>query len=242
LTSKGKAAKGGDQFEFYMDLLSHDILNSHQAVLSYLELIIANPNVDKKSKVLAEKAIGHIRGSTLLIENIKKIVSSRGEDFTAMKPVDLVKNIGRAQVDLQRFYPGKRIRIDHKQLPRVVMVYGGNYVDDLVLNVLVSAIRLNQGDDIRLNFAVEEGVFAGDPAWIIQVEDPDSQLPPFLNGQGVAATYAQDSSLAVKSSGLLSSKMIATNLGGDFDAHAITREPKRKGAVFTITLRRADKP
>jgi light-regulated signal transduction histidine kinase (bacteriophytochrome) len=242
LTSKEKTVKGGGQFEFYMDLLSHDILNSHQAVLSYLELIIANPNVDKKNKVLAEKAIGHIRGSTLLIENIKKIVGSRGEDFKAMKPVDLVKNIERAQVDLQRFYPGKRVRIDHKPLPRVAMVYGSNYVDDLLLNVLVSAVRLNQGDDIHLHLAIEEGVFAGEPAWITRVEDPDSQLPPFLNGQGVAATYAQDSSLAVKSSGLLSSKMIAVNLGGDFDAHAITHEPKRKGAAFIITLRRADQP
>jgi hypothetical protein len=231
LTSKDKAAKRGGQFEFYMDLLSHDILNSHQAVLSYLELIIANPNVDKKNKVLAEKAIGHIRGSTLLIENVKKIMGSRGEDFKAMKPVDL-----------DRFYPGKRVKIDHKPWPRGVIVLGGSYVDDLVLNVFVSAVRINQRDDIDLHLAIEEGVFAGEPAWIARVEDPESQLPPFLKAQGVAATYAQDSSLAVKSSGLLSAKMIATNLGGDFDAHAIGREPKKTGAVFIITLRRADKP
>ncbi len=242
MTSKEKAVKRGGQFEFFMDLISHDILNSHQAVLSYLELIIADPGVDKKNRVLAEKAIGHIRGSTLLIENVKKIMGSRGLDCKATKPVDLAKKMERAQLDLQRFYPGKRVKIDHKPLPRGAMVYGGNYVDDLVLNVLVSAVRLNQGDDIHLHMAIEEGVFAGEPAWIIRVEDPDSQLPPFLNGQGVAATYAQDSSRAVKSSGLLSAKMLASNLGGDFDAHSITHEPKKKGAMFIFTLRRADRP
>ncbi len=241
MTAKQKAGGKDTRLEFLMDLLGHDVLNSHQAVLSYLEMIATIAGGDRKTRMLAEKAIGHIRGSTMLIENVKRITSTRGLDFKTLKPVDLVKAFDKAMPELERFYPGKHIEVDRKSFPRSSMVYGGTYASDLALIMLITAIKLNQGDDIHLRVNIRDEEYAGEPAWVTTLEDPDSILPPFLNGKGVEAAFAQDISVAVKTTGLLSAKMIAQNIGGDFEAHSRSELPKKKGAVFTMTLRRADK-
>lgn len=242
MTSEKESVQIGRQFEFFMDLLGHDLLNSNQAVLSYLELILSNPGADKKTVTMAEKAIAHVRTATILIENVKRIMGTRIVDFHELKAVDLTSAIEKAEADLARFYPDRRIQIDRETWPSTAMVYGSSFVTDLVLNVLVTASRLNPGDDVRMKVALVEDKQNDHSVWVVRVQDEDCQLPPFLDGEGVSATYAQDISLAAKTSGLLSAKMIAANLGGDFEAHAISHEPKRKGAVFTITLRKADQP
>ena len=242
MTSKAKTTSRGTQFEFYMDLLGHDVLNSNQAVLSYLELIMANPGADKKTRALAEKAIAHIRSSTMLVENVKRILGTREIDYRNLKQVDLVKAIERAEVELGRYYPGRRMRLDHKGWPKTAVAFGNTYAADLILISLVTAVRLDVGEDVNMTLSLNEGESEGHPMWMIRIDDPNSQLPPFLDGEGVTATYAQDISLAVRTTGLLSAKMIAKNLGGDFEAHATSHEPKRRGAIFTIALRRADQP
>jgi hypothetical protein len=242
LTPRQNSAQMGPRFEFYMDLLSHDILNSNQAVLSYLELILSAPGLDKKTVAMAEKAIAHVRASTLMIESVKRILGTRIADFRELSPVDLTGVIEKAEADLARFYPGRNIRTEHVAWPRTAMVYGSTFVADLVLSALVTAARLNPGSDVDFRISLVEDKIDQDGIWIVRIEDDDSQLPPFLDGEGVSATYAQDISLAVKTVGLLSAKMIATNLGGDFEAHATSHEPKRRGARFAITLRKADQP
>ena len=242
MTSKEKSPKKGTQFEFYMDLLGHDILNSNQAVLSYLELILASPSADKKTKSFAEKAMIHVRTSTILIENVKRLIGTRNIDFHELTPVDLVKAVEKAEVELARFYPGKTISLAHASKVRSAIVYGDNIATDLILNVLVTAVGLNPGTDIRMTLAITEDKMRGDPVWVVRIEDRNAQLPPFLDGEGVAATYNQDISLAVKTTGMLSAKMIAGNLGGDFEAHPMSHEPKKTGAIFTIALRKVEKP
>ena len=67
-TSFGHAKQ--DQFAFYMDLVGHDILNSNQAALGYIELMLANPGCDSALRAYAEKAFSHVRRSTMLVENV----------------------------------------------------------------------------------------------------------------------------------------------------------------------------
>jgi hypothetical protein len=241
LTAKEKPSKRGAHFDFYMDLLGHDILNCNQAVLGYLELICSNPAADKKSKAFAMKAITHTRTSTILIENVKRLIATKDHDLTTLKPIDLMDAVEQAREELVRFHPGKDVRLEMIDRPRNAFVLGGNYASDLILNVFVIAARLNLDEDIRMKLLFNTEELQGNPVWVLRIEDANAQLPPFLDGEGVKATYDQDVSRAVKASGMLFAKMIAENLGGDFEAHSIHHEPRAKGAIFTIALRRADK-
>lgn len=242
LSAQSKDVRKVDQFAFYMDLLGHDVLNNNQAVLSYLELILATPGADKKVREFAEKAVSHVRTSTILIDNVKRLIASRGLRTEELRPTDLVRSVDLAESELRRHFPAKKIRITKGAMPRSALVHGDTYATDLVLNVFVTAVRLHPGDDIALNVTLSEEKFQGRPAWTMRIEDKSAQLPPFLDGEGVAATYSQDISTAVKTTGILFAKMIAGNLGGDFEAHSLRHDTKKKGAMFTVILRKVEKP
>ena len=83
---KEKPYREEDRLAFYMDILGHDVLNNNQAVMSYLELIIATPGIDRKVKEFAEKAVSHVRTSTILVDNVKRLVASRALDPEKLKP------------------------------------------------------------------------------------------------------------------------------------------------------------
>jgi len=228
------------QFEFYMDLLGHDILNSNQAVMSYLELILASPGLDKRTRMLAEKAIPHVRTSTLLIENVKRLIAARAVDPSLLKPIDLVSALAKAEGQVMRHFPDRRIVLSVRPEPKSARAVGGDLANDLLVNVLITAIRLSQADEVRLDISVSEGRLEGSPVWMVRIEDKDAKLPPFLDKEGIAATYDHDISVAVRTTGMLFAKMMANSLGGDFEARALTHDPKARGAAYTVMLRRAE--
>jgi len=225
-----------------MDLLGHDVMNNNQAVLSYLELIYAAPGVDRRVKTLAEKAVSHVRTSTVLIDNVKRLIAARNIQPEKLKPTDVVKSIDKAEVELRKHFPAKRIRLEKIAMPKNAVVFGDNYAEDLILNVLITAVRLSPSDDITLRVTCTDGDIKGRPAWITRVEEKNAQLPPFLAGGNVSATYSQDISTAVKTTGMLFAKMLAESLGGDFEARPLQRDAKKGGAEFTVILRRAEGP
>lgn len=228
------------RFEFYMDLLGHDILNSNQAVLSYLELILASPGLDRRTKALAEKAIPHVRTSTLLIENVKRLVAARAVDPSLLRPIDIVSALETAEGQVKRHFPGREIGLSIRPGPKTAMAVGEELARDLLVNVLITTVRLSKEGDVRLDISVSEGQIEGRPGWVVRIEDEKAKLPPFLDGEGVAATYDQDVSVAVRTTGMLFAKMMANCIGGDFEAHALTHDPTLGGAVYTVTFRRAE--
>jgi light-regulated signal transduction histidine kinase (bacteriophytochrome) len=234
-----KGAREGSQFAFYMDLLGHDVINSNQAVLSYLELIYSYPAADKKIKAFAEKALTHVRTSTLLVENVKRLIATQHLNLGSMKPVDLMTTVEQARLEVSRFYPGKRIMIEFESKPQQAMAVGDSYAADLILSVILTAVRLDPGDDVNLRIDIKEGPYNERKAWVMKLEDSNITLPPYMNGGGVEETYSQDISTAVRTTGMLFAQMVAKNLGGNFEAHGLVRGQKRSGAVFVVTLIKA---
>lgn len=242
MTSKKAKHGRDDQFAFYMDLLAHDILNNNQAVLGYLELVLATPSVDKTVRKYAEKAFSHVRTSTMLVENVKRLMATRMADSESLRAFDIMKTLQMSEKDLSRFFPDKRIRVKLNHLPKEIMVIGNSAAEDLVLNVLVNAVRLDAGEDVELAVKVAGTEFRGRDCWKLTVEDTSAVLPPSLKDKDIKYVYLMDSSVAVKLSGLLFAKMTSEMLGGDFDAYELPGKGDRPGAGFVLTLRRAGRP
>jgi hypothetical protein len=223
-----------------MDLLGHDILNNNQAVLGYLELILANPACDKTLRGYAEKAFSHVRTSTHLVENGRRILVMRMRDRSALKPLQISTVLERSEKELSRFFPDKTISVRLGQVPKDARVLGDSDAAELITNAMVCAVRLDPGETVELRVKVGRSEFRGRDCWTVTVEDKNAALPPSLKGKDIKSVYVLDSSVAVKLSGLLFSKMIAETLGGDFDAYELPDAKDGVGAGFTITLRRAD--
>jgi len=223
-----------------MDLVGHDIINSNQAVLGYLELVLANPNCDSTLRGYAEKAFTHVRTSTMLVENIKRLLATSTCDEASLGPTDLRTVLDRSERDLSRFFPDRAIRVHLGQLPDEINAFGNAAARDLMMNAMVSAVRLDPGKEVDLRVTAEPCVFGGKDCWTVHIVEPNALLPPSLRGKDIKSAYLLDSSVAVKLSGLLFSKIIAEVLGGDFHAHPLPDAKDGSGTELTITLRRAD--
>lgn len=237
--SKHKHAKES-HLDFYMDLVGHDILNNNQAVLGYLELILASPSCDKTVRGYAEKAYAHVRTSTHLVENGKRILATRMRDKSAMKPLQVITVLERSEKELSRFFPDKKISVHLVDVPKNARVLGDSDAADLIMNAMVCAVRLDPGDEVELRVGLARSVFRGRDCWAVTIEDRNASLPPSLRTKDIKSVYLLDSSVAVKLPGLLFSKMIAEMLGGDFDAYELPDAKEGVGAGLTVTLRRAD--
>jgi hypothetical protein len=107
---------------------------------------------------------------------------------------------------------------------------------------MVNMVRLDPKDEVNLSIELKEVQLKGKMCWRISLEDPNAELPPALRGRDVESIYLQDSSTAVRLSGVLFAKMIAQRLGGDFEAQELQTKGQKKGAAFVITLRKASGP
>lgn len=229
------------QLAFYMDMLGHDILNSNQAVLGYLELILSTSDTDKAVRKYAEKAVSHVRTSTILIESIKRLMAAREADPNSFKPADLMAAILRSERELSRHFPFKKVRLSISPRIDEAYVLGDSIAENLILNLMVSIVRLDSNEEIELALRLKEIDCGGRMCWSITVEDPKARLPPAMKDKSIDAVYQQDSSTAVRMAGLLFAKMMAVSLGGDFDAHQLG-ETEDEGSAFVLVLRKAGKP
>jgi hypothetical protein len=225
-----------------MDLLGHDILNNNQAVLGYLELVLAAPGTDRTSKKFAEKAVSHVRTSTILIENIKRLLATRATDPDSFKSIALQSSVSLSERDLIKFFPDKKLKIRVAPGVERAFVIGNSAAQDLIMNSMVNMVRLDPNYEVNLSIELKEVQLKGKMCWKISLEDPNAELPPALRGRDVESIYLQDSSTAVRLSGVLFAKMIAQRLGGDFEAQELQAKGQKKGAAFIITLRKASGP
>lgn len=233
-----KQGNGAKRLRFYMDLVSHDMLNDNQAVMSYLELILAMPSLDKKASDYARKAVAHIRSSTMRVENVKNIVAIAEGPFEP-GPADLTEAIETSSEELGRMFPGRKISVDKAPFAGRPMVAGGAMVKEVLLTVMASVVKLDQGSQVDLRVKVEEESGYGNRGWTVSIEDPNVKLPAMVKDTDIDSLHTKDSSLASKTSGFLFSKMAAEALGGDFDVIPRGSGPAGKGAVFELRLRRA---
>jgi len=220
-----------------MDLVSHDMLNDNQAVLSYLELILAMPGLDKKAAEYAKKAISHVRSSTMHIENVKTIVTPRRATAAQPETTDLLASIKGASDELGRHFPNKKIKVNFPHQPGKALVAGGGLIKKLLETVMSSVVKLDLEAEVALNVSVSEEMSYGNRCWNVKIEDPNVKVPAVVTGADIDSVHTQDSSRVVKMSGLLFAKMAAEGLGGAFEVESDGGPDK--GAVFVVRLRRA---
>lgn len=240
MTAKRDIRESEERFAFYMDILGHDILNNNQAVLGYLELILAEPEHEKKVRKYAEKAVPHIRTSTLLVENIKKVLQTRVVVPSSLTPIDLLASLSKAPRELERFFPDRSVRVTMEADAEEAWVAGNSVVPDLIYNAFVDMVKLDTGRNVTITVKLKESICEGHPCWSLTIQNANAELPPIMRGKDIESVYLKDSSTAVRMTGMLFAKMITGSLGGDFEAGEVQAKGERRGAAFTITLRKAD--
>ena len=222
-----------------MDLLSHDVLNNNQAVLSYLELVLANPDLDAKARDYSEKAISHVRTSTVLVEHAKNLMAARTADPNSFRPIDLMRSVMLAIKEVPRFFPTKKIRVRVVQGPTDAYVLGDALADDLVLNAFIDMIRTDPGDEVAIDVRIMKSEQGSKMCWSLVLSDPNAVLRPGMKSENLSALLSQDNTKMVKMTGFLFASIASHLLGGEFVAKELGTG---QGSEFVLTLVKAGKP
>lgn len=229
------------QSALFMDLLAHDVLNNNQAVMSYLELVLANPDLDAKARGYAEKAISHVKTSTILVEHAKNLMAARSADPNSYRPTDLMRSVMLAIKELPKFFPEKRVKARVVQGPNDAYVIGGALADDLVLNAFIDIARTDPGDPVAIDVRIVKSEHGGKVCWGLVLTDPSAVLLPGMRSEDFPTLLTQDSSKMVKMAGLLFSMIAAHLLGGEFSVKSLA-SGSGQGGEFALTLVKAGKP
>lgn len=235
-----KTTKNREQkFAYFMDLLSHDVLNNNQAVLGYLELILASDGTDKKTRKYAEKAVSHIRTSTILVDNVKRLMATRNMDRTSLKPADLRLAMSSAEREVVRMFPDRKIMVKLPEERKRIMALSDGAASDLILNMMVSMVRLDSSNSLTLELNISDTVSRGKKCWQLTLADPTAQTPKMAKDRPIEEAYDEDSSIAVKMVGILYCRLMSEMLGGGFEVKELSPRSDPKGALFIATLLKA---
>ena len=222
----------------YMDLLSHDILNLNQTVLSYIELMSTSSDLDERLLEHAKKATSQIRISTQIVESINKLCLLQKEDVveTATDLSDRVADAARA---LESLLPHRNITC-HVRFPdsvsRATVLDVRNLVSQAVLNALMNIVQLDTSEAPEIELSIERLPENEGGNWLVKIHDdrismhPDTDLEALMDGDD------DSRSRTVRLAGVLLSKLMIERLGGTFEMVC----PRAGGGTVGMTFTGAE--
>lgn len=231
------AGKSEVDLTSYIDLLGHDVLNSNQAVLSYLELMISSPGIDPRAKKYAQKAASHIRACAVLIDNIKRMTAARRGELVTGGGVDLVKTLRVAADKIVQIFPDRKLQFRFHPGPVEAVALGGSLVPEVLLNLLINVVQLDQADEVALKVELSPARDHGTALWRLTIIDENLPLPQALREGLEGEAWAVDRSRMVKMTGLVFAKLMTEATGGSLRAEESPAVKGRTGSAFIMSLR-----
>lgn len=219
-----------DDLPAYMDLLSHDILNMNQTVLSCIDLITAGDDLDERSRKHALRATSQMRISSQVFESIKTLcLLGRGESIP-MVPVNLEEEARKATRMLSVMLPDRKVNVNLDVSGGDATVQGGVIVYNALLNALTNMAQLDPSDVLNIDASIGP---AGSGAWEVRISDDKASLPESFDPESLRAEHGEARSRMVRVAGLLLAKMMSERLGGSVKVE----RPREGGCTLVMTFR-----
>ena len=231
---RGRGADKG--LPAYMDLLSHDILNLNQTVLSYIELIATSSELDDRLQEHARKATSQIRISTQIVEGINALCRLQKEDIAATT-TDLSEKVDDAAKALVSFVPHRNVRCDVQSPDGDAPVLDArNLVSQAVLNALLNVVQLDPSETPKIDVGIERLQNDEGLNWLVRIHDDSIYLRPDIDLESVTDHTDDSRSRTVRLAGALLSKLMIERLGGSFEMSGSSEE----GGTITMRFKGAE--
>ncbi|HUV60996.1 MAG TPA: hypothetical protein VMW71_02370 [Thermoplasmata archaeon] len=224
----------GEELPAYMDLLSHDILNLNQTVLSSIEFMTSSSSLDDRAMEHAERATSQIRISTLLVESINKLCLLQKEDDLRTTTVVLADEVAKAIHALNDILPHRGVRLTVESSPEAVVMDSKDMVSQSILNALINMVQLDPSESPEITIKTERPGTDG-LTWRVRLEDSNLALSKNLDLDTIVSESGESRSKTVRLAGILLSKMMVETLGGEIEIDCCNE----RGGAFLMTYRGA---
>ncbi len=222
--------------EFYLDLLSHDISNIHQGILSILQLTMMKNNNEKDTKknlVLAEDLVHR---AINLIKNVQLLTTLKKTNVH-LEPVDISEMVQKIINNIPDMFFKKKVTINFFPNSNPLYVMADPMVEELFINLIHNGIKFQREDYAIVDIDISE----------IQ-EDEIVKINISDHGQGISDEFKDTifnrfSSEDVKfhsGIGLSLVKELVNRYGGEIEVRDRIEGDYTKGAIFSVSLVRGE--
>lgn len=160
------------QSEFLLDLMSHDLNNINQAILSSLELILTGEYPPTNFPRFLNLAVAEVHRSKSLVSNVKKLIFLR-EHRWRKKKTRTLPVLKRAIIQVERDFPRKDIIISIKARKEERLTAADELLHDLFYNILHNAARFDRHKEV----VVDIGVTSDKGYWRFEFKDRGPGIP-----------------------------------------------------------------
>jgi signal transduction histidine kinase len=220
---------------FYLDLMSHDILNFNQAVLSYLEITLNDASTSEETRHYLLSAIDQIRNSSQLIDDVKKMARLEQVNSDAFDTLSLEGVIQGSIEDLRLMHPDMHIEVSVRNDAGHVNVKGTDVLGDVFLNLLANAVRQDQSEEPVIEVTITRPK-APSGMVDVTVEDRGSGIPDQMKRALAGEKRADNVTRKHAGLGLLMVRAAAKRFGGHLIIGDRIRGDHTKGAKLTVRL------
>ncbi|MCJ7561810.1 MAG: hypothetical protein MUO84_02225, partial [Thermoplasmata archaeon] len=199
--------------------------------------ILSSPATDDKTKKYAMRAASQIRTSSILVDNMKTLMSIRDVSERKLPDVDLRQVIEQSAVKLRGLFSDRRIKIDSSGIAAGTIVPIGAYADELFDSLLMNIVHLSKNEEISIKVDPQKDVMADMPCWRICIRTSDMNMPTMFVKDLADISSSDDLSKIVRISGIYFAGTMAKALGGRLE---MTVSENGSGCTFTLILRMSD--
>jgi signal transduction histidine kinase len=224
-----------DRSEFYLDLMGHDINNMNHAGMGYLELARDNlrGRVDARDMALIEKAYEALKGSSALIDNVRRIQKVQ-VSFLAPEVLDLGLLLAEVK-DKYALYPGREITINYAPSSCKVRVCG--LFREVLSNIVDNAVKHSDPSrPLTINMALSREKLEGKKYCRISIEDNGPGIPDEMKEAIFTRFHRGPTGARGKGLGLYIVKMLVEEYGGKVWAEDRVPGDHSRGARFVILM------
>lgn len=218
-----------EEFQVFMDLISHDILNINQAVLSAIELMTESSKTDEKTRRHARRAESEIRISTQIFESMKALCLTRKTGNMPSELVNLNEAVKNAISNAADMFPDQQVRIELEESNEKAVVSGGIIVHEVLTNTLMGMIRLDASDQASVKVRISKEGVHGVNHWVVRLNDENVAVPSTPEFETIGEVSAEARTKMGRMAGLIMARMMVEKLGGAFET-----EPKAKGSELRL--------
>jgi PAS domain S-box-containing protein len=162
--------------DFYLDLMSHDLQNFNQAILGYLEMILATEQLDPKLERYAKGALRQVMQTATLIAHLKRVAQIRGMKTKPMEIRDL-KDIAQTGITkLQSRLDKNNIIIAFECSVDKCPVIAGDDLNDLLELLITAVSRYAISDLVHLKVSLASEIIEGVKFWTIEISGHSLKL------------------------------------------------------------------
>lgn len=228
------------QAELYLDLMGHDINNTNQIAMGYLELgldtLKANDKLGADDAQYLSKPLEALENSTSLISNVRKIQREKVGGYKSML-IDVEKMLEEI-IAKNPFIMGRDIKINFRSTSCIVKA--NELLKDVFLNIIGNAIKHSKGP-LVINIDLDKLKQNNLSYCRVSIEDNGQGIPDNLKKTLLSGACLTKSRVAGKGFGLCLTKILLEDFQGIIWVEDRVQGDYSKGSRLVIILPVAEK-